>query len=106
MIRQLVLGLALLVTSGCAAHYHQVLGNDVFLYLKEPEAQKVLFACSLDGYQPHAAFKEDGRWVIVVPGRKPFRYFYLLDDRIYLPDCALKESDDFGAQNCIFDPHL
>jgi len=106
MIRLLMIGLSLLIFSGCAAHYHQVHGNDLFLYLNVPNAQKVVFACSLDGYQPHATHKEDGYWVIAVPGREPFRYFYWLDDKFYLPDCRLKESDDFGSQNCVYDPHL
>ena len=106
MNRLLMIGAMLLGISGCTAHYHRLHGDDLFLYLNEPDAQKVYFACSLDGYQPHETYKEDGCWVIPIPGREPFRYFYLLDDSVYLPDCRLKEDDDFGTQNCIFDPRL
>jgi hypothetical protein len=66
----------------------------------------VTFACSLDDFKPHDARKVDGRWVVSVPGREPFRYFYVLDGEPFLPPCDLKENDDFGSKNCIFNPHL
>ncbi len=100
-----VVGL-LLLTTGCATHYCKVRGDTLALYLKAPEAKKVTFACSLDDFEPHHARKEGGRWVVSVPRHEPFRYYYVLDGKPFLPPCELKENDDFGSKNCIFNPHL
>ncbi len=65
----------------------------------------ILF-CSLDGFEPHETRNDDGRWVVSLPSDSPFRYYYLLDGKMFLPPCRMKEKDDFGSENCIFDPHL
>jgi len=106
MIRMLPIILTLIVTSGCTAHYYQVQGDTLSMVLEEPGAHEVIFACSLDGFQPHRARNEDGRWVVTVPNNNSFRYYYLLDGSFYLPPCKLKEDDDFGSQNCIYYPQL
>jgi hypothetical protein len=98
-------GLMLLAT-GCATHYYRVQGDTLDIYLDKPDARKVTFACSLDDFKPHDAHKVDGRWVVSVPGGDSFRYFYVLDGELFLPPCDLKENDDFGSKNCIFNPHL
>ncbi|MGD8701108.1 MAG: hypothetical protein PVG51_07060 [Desulfosarcina sp.] len=106
MIRLLlIIGLMLLMT-GCATHYYDVKGDTLNLYLNHPDAKKVTFACSLDGFEPHDARKVDGRWMVSVPSQKPFRYYYMLNGELFLPPCKLKENDDFGSKNCIFTPHL
>jgi len=106
MIRLLPIVLILTMASGCAVHYYEVQGDTLSMVLDEPGAHEVIFACSLDGFQPHQARNEDGRWVVTVPSHHSFRYYYLLDGSLYLPPCTLKENDDFGSQNCIFNPHL
>ena len=106
MIRLLLITCLMVLTVGCATHYYQVRGDTLELYLDKPDARKVIFVSSLDGFKPHEAHKPDGRWVISVPSGRQFRYFYMIDGEPFLPPCQLKESDDFGSENCIFDPEL
>lgn len=100
----LIFGSVLLMT-GCATHYYEVKGDTLDLYLNHPDAKEVAFAYSLDDFEPHDARKVDGRWVVSVPSQNPFRYYYVLDGKLFLPPCKLKENDDFGSKNCIFTPH-
>lgn len=90
--------------AGCATHYCRKEKDSLVLYLEKPGAQRVFFASSLDGFEPHEARHLDGRWVVVLPYQNPFRYYYVVDDEIFLPPCQFTESDDFGSENCIFDP--
>lgn len=96
----------LLVLAGCATHSHQMDGGIVTLYLDVPANRQVSLACSRDGFVPHPARREFGRWTVSLPADGPFRYFYLVDGRVYVPPCRLREKDDFGAENCVFDPGL
>ena len=101
----LILGLMTL-TTGCATHYYEVQGDRLTLILDKSDARQVLLACSLDGFEPREAQKKDGRWVVCLPADIQFRYYYVLDGEVFLPPCQMKEFDDFGSENCIFDPHL
>ena len=74
--------------------------------LKKPEAKSVVLACSLDGFEPRLARNVAGRWEVTLPADEAFNYFYRVDGVPFLPDCPMKENDDFGSENCIFDPHL
>lgn len=92
--------------SGCAAtHYHEQRSNRVTFYLKAPEARGVAFASSLDAYSPRLANKIGGsRWAVTVAANSEFRYFYIVDGAVYLPECKFYEKDDFGSRNCIYVP--
>ena len=108
-MKYLFLLLGLFLTSwnaGCATHYHRIEGNSLVLYLEEPQARQVILACSLDGFEPHEARRDGPRWVVVLPSGDPFRYYYVLDERIFIPACPMKEKDDFGSENCIYDPNF
>jgi hypothetical protein len=106
-MNRLLLAMGLIVvTTGCATHYYQVRGDTISLYLDKPDAKQVNFACSLDGFKPQSTAKVDGQWVMSLPSDRPFRYFYVLDGKVYLPHCQMKENDDFGSKNCIFDPQM
>ena len=105
MSRILLLGLILL-TTGCATHYYTVNGKQLALVLDKSDARQVMVACSLDGFEPRQAVKENGLWVVSLPSNESFRYYYVLDGELYVPPCKMKEYDDFGSENCIFDPHL
>jgi len=95
----------LLLATGCATHYYRSNADSVTLYLKAPGARVVKLATSLDEFILHRVQSTGaGTWEITVPAAREFAYFYMVDGRFYLPDCELKETDDFGAQNCIFVP--
>lgn len=96
----------MVLTVGCATHYYQLQGDTLALYLNRPLAQRVTLACSLDGFQPHEARNVDGRWEVFLPSDHQFRYYYVIDGKVFLPPCQMKENDDFGSENCIFDPHM
>ena len=96
----------LFVISGCASHYHKIKGDTLNLYLKEPHADRVILSCSLDGFEPHEARQENGRWIVSLPAALPFQYYYVLDEKIFIPSCRMKQTDDFGSENCIYDPDL
>ena len=105
-IRILQLAVVAFYLAGCAAtHYHERQSDRVTFYLNVPEARGVAFASSLDAYSPHLASKVDGsRWVVSAAAGSEFRYFYIVDGSVYLPECDLYEKDDFGSRNCVFVP--
>jgi hypothetical protein len=96
-----------LLLSGCAGHYHQVEGETLHLYLKVPEAVHVDFASSLDGFKLHKAKRIGSeKWEVTAPAGMMFKYFYIVDGKIYVPTCRLKEYDGFGMENCIYEPQM
>ena len=94
------------IISGCGTHAYRVDENELILILSAPQAKRVTLACSLDGFIPRSARNVSGCWEVSLPADKTFTYFYWVDGHVVVPDCQLKEHDDFGAENCIFDPHL
>lgn len=96
----------LLLAAGCSTHYYRIKADKLEIYLEKPGARKVIFACSLDDFKPHEASNLDGCWVVTVHRQDQFRYFYMIDGELFLPPCRLKEKDDFGSENCIFDSEL
>jgi hypothetical protein len=91
---------------GCAAtHYHERQLDHVTFYLRAPGAKNVEFVSSLDAYNPHRANRLKGtHWAVTVTPDSEFRYFYIVDGSVYLPECDLYEKDDFGFRNCVFVP--
>ncbi len=96
----------LFIFGGCAAHYHRVDKNGMTLYLRLPSAENVILFSSLDGFSPHTAQWRDGKWVNSLPADREFRYFYQVDGQLFIPECRLKEKDDFGFENCVYVPGL
>jgi len=95
----------LLLISGCAGRFYRVEDDRVTFYLDLPAARDVDFAYSLDEFRLHKVKrKQAGTWEIAVPAGIEFRYFFMVDGVVYLPGCDLREADDFGSENCIFEP--
>ena len=104
---------SLLILSGtlslvsCATHYQQIKPDRIELYLKTKEAKEVEIAYCIDQFKPHPVQKiSEGTWMATIPTTREFRYFYIIDGSVYLPDCPYKELDDFGSENCIFYPEM
>jgi hypothetical protein len=96
-----------LVAIGCSTHTYKVGADFVELLLINQRASQVQFACSLDQFAVRQTrHLGHGKWAVTVSGSHPFRYFYLVDGKIYLPDCRLKETDDLGSENCIYQPGM
>ena len=104
--RILQLAVAAVCLAGCAAaHYHEHRSDGVTFYLEVPEARGVAFASSLDAYSPHLASRVDGsRWAVTVAANSEFKYFYIVDGAVYVPECKFYEKDDFGSRNCVYVP--
>lgn len=100
-----VLAAGMAILAACAPkHYVRVQGDSIVLSLEHPGAKEVLFASSIDRFQLHPATRAEGNsWKISVPKADEFTYFYLVDNAVTLPDCQFTVSDDFGAENCLFD---
>jgi len=101
-----ILMLLLFSSSACVSHHHRLAGDQVILTLKYPDAEKVVLFCSIDGFKPRQATLVSKSWESEVPAGATFRYFYRVDDTVFIPDCLMKEKDDFGFENCIYDPNL
>jgi hypothetical protein len=92
---------------GCASHYYRIQADKVIFHLEMPEATSVGFASSLDEYKLHSAQKiGKADWVITLPARSEFEYFYVVDGAVYIPECEFQAKDDFGSQNCIYVPGM
>ena len=75
------------------------------MLFRSGDAHKVHFVSSLNHFRPRPSLRLDGdTWVNRVKAGAEFRYFYIIDGEVFLPDCKYKENDDFGSQNCIFAP--
>jgi hypothetical protein len=82
-------------------------GGYVRMILLSSEAINVQFASSLDGFVAHDVVTKDRKsWEVRLPSQKSFKYFYLIDGKPWIPDCACRESDDFGSENCVYDPGM
>ena len=106
MIRLLIIFFLSTFISACGTHYYVIDAGDLTLALSKPGAKTVVLFCSLDEFKPRPAAPRAGRWVVKLPADKAFRYFYRVDGQLYIPDCAMRENDDYGTENCIYDPHL
>jgi hypothetical protein len=94
---------AVLVGGGCTAHHHAVKNGQVEMYLTAPQAQSVILVIAGDPFQKVPASRDaSGTWKVTLNPSSDFKYFYIMDDEAYLPDCRMKEQDDFGSDNCVF----
>jgi len=103
----LVIAILFLLTGCASRHYYTVEEDAVHIYLTRPDAMAVYFASSLDRFEPIKAKKNaDETWEVTVPKDVEFRYFYIVDEVVYVPLCTFREYDDFGSENCIYVPGM
>ena len=110
-MKKTIMLILILMIMGCAGrhYYHEDRSENgtVQFVLNGLEAEAVYFAYSLDNYQLHPTERtNDETWAIHVSGDKTFKYFYLVDGTVYIPPCTLRETDDFGSENCIYVPGM
>ena len=105
----LILQAAIILVAGCAAGNYtcKVEADRVTMNLKLPDAENVCFASSLNGFQVRPAVRVGrNRWMVEAPADRQFKYFFIVDGSVYLPDCRYTEDDDFGSRNCLHLPGL
>jgi hypothetical protein len=106
-MKTLLLLLALLAPAAGAEHLVIRDGRHVRLILLSSEASHVQFASSLDGFVVHDVVPKDRKtWEVRLPSQKSFKYFYRIDGKPWIPDCVCRESDDFGSENCVYEPGM
>ncbi|MCK4503281.1 MAG: hypothetical protein KAU22_09605 [Desulfuromonadales bacterium] len=93
-----------LYLGGCAPKHFVAKDSDLLtFFLQNGEAKRVQFASSYDRYLLHDATQNSsGVWQIEVPASLELKYFYIVDGSMYVPECRLKERDDFGSENCLY----
>ncbi|SDO65335.1 hypothetical protein [Desulforhopalus singaporensis] len=105
ILTELMILLVLTMTlCSCATYRSGLNGREITLVLNNPHARQVTFFSSLDNFYGQKLQNQKGLWKITVATTTAFRYFYIIDDNIYLPPCPLQEQDDFGEKNCVFEP--
>lgn len=103
----LILTVILFFSAGCVVQQYRIINNELHIFLKNKEAQQVYFLHSLDEYAPHEAIRdESGLWISILPSDVEFKYFYIIDGKVFIPDCRIREKDDFGSENCVYIPLL
>jgi hypothetical protein len=94
--------------AGCAAHsVARGAQGGLDIRLRAPRAQSVvLVVAGGEAFEQFPASPDRlGTWRVSLKRAGEFRYFYLVDGKPFLPECGLREKDDFGAVNCIFAPY-
>lgn len=103
----LVLSIFMFCTAGCAVQQYKIVNQELHIYLKNKEAEEVYLHTSIDEYAPREISKdESGLWVATLPADAEFKYFYVIDGEVFIPECSMKEKDDFGSMNCVYIPLL
>jgi hypothetical protein len=103
----LIFSVFLLCANGCAVQQYKIVNNELHIYLKDNDAEKVYLHTSIDDYAPREALKDkSGLWISVLPADAEFKYFYMIDNKMFIPECSMKEKDDFGSVNCVYIPLL
>jgi hypothetical protein len=95
----------MLAAGGCTTHYHMMTSGRIEMYLMAPQAQSVVLVVSGDPFQQVQAQRDSfGMWKVTLSRMDQFTYFYLVDGKAVLPDCRMREHDDFGSNNCVYTP--
>ena len=103
----LFLSVFLLFTAGCTVQKYEVINQELHIYLKNKGAEKVYLLTSLDQFEPHEVSTTDsGTWEAILPSDMEFKYFFMVDEEVFIPECEMRETDDFGSENCIYTPLL
>lgn len=58
---------------------------------------------STDGYVEHPAVRDGNVWKVELPYTAKFKAFMTADGEYFLPDCPMREYDDFGSQLCLYE---
>ena len=94
--------LLIMLISGCATVKVRHTGDTMEMSFKT-EAQQVVFYGSDNGYAPVQTENRNGWWYVAVRSTKKLKYFLKTDGQVYLPECRMKEQDDFGGELCIYE---
>jgi len=100
---RLVLAAAVLILfSGCASIKVNHAGETMKMSFKT-EAEQLVFFSSSEQYRPIKAEQDGNWWQVTIKDTDNLKYFLKADGKLYLPECKLKEKDDFGGELCLYE---
>lgn len=101
MKMRLFLFILIFFVISCSNHLIINNGGKITVYLKND--RQVRFHYSIDNYLPHEMIFENGRYKFQLDRIREFRYFFT-DENGFIPvECILREFDDYGNYNCIYE---
>jgi hypothetical protein len=108
-MKRLLLLTILVCFSGCthAAHTVIAVGGRIDFHLSAPGAGSVTLVVigqTVEHLPAHQSKNGDWEAEVLFNSKQPLhdlRYFYLVNGKVYLPPCRMKDTDDFGAENCV-----
>ncbi|MCD8492099.1 MAG: hypothetical protein LRY50_02770 [Geovibrio sp.] len=95
--------LMLIICAGCSQHSFSPKGGMLLAEFKVKDAGQVSFYHSSDGFAENKTELSDGKWRASVKQEEHFTYFLTVDGKVFLPDCGMKQQDDFGGEICIYE---
>lgn len=103
MLRIFTAVLFTILVTACGRQSIVINGNNITFLLKNSE--KTYFHSSIDGYIPHEMEFKNGKYSysIDIGTNNEIKYFYKDLNGIIKLDCDLREMDDYGQYNCIFE---
>ncbi|QAR33817.1 hypothetical protein EP073_10485 [Geovibrio thiophilus] len=95
--------LMLLLCAGCSQHSFSPKNGMLLAAFKIKDAGQVSLYHSSDGFEEKKAEQKDGKWEAIINQEEYFTYFLTVDGKVFLPDCGMKQQDDFGGEICIYE---
>lgn len=92
---------AVLILSGCAGVTFVKTNSGMDAKFTFKNAKEISMYTSTDGYAEHKAEGKKDSWLVHLPYADSMTYFITADGVQTLPDCEMKEFDDFGGQLCV-----
>nr|WP_320013059.1 hypothetical protein [uncultured Desulfobulbus sp.] len=91
-----------LLIAGCTPKHTVVVEkNTVIITVHMHQVDEVAFASSLDQYRRHLAQQgTHGQWSIGGLPNQEFKYFFIVDGSVMIPECRYTVQDDFGSMSC------
>ncbi|GAB1536917.1 hypothetical protein ADMFC3_25480 [Geovibrio sp. ADMFC3] len=93
----------LMLCVGCSQHSFTAKNGMLEASFRIKDAEQVSLYHSADGFQENKTGLKDGKWQTMIKKSEHFTYFLTVDGSIFLPDCEMKQQDDFGGEICIYE---
>ncbi|AEI13739.1 glycoside hydrolase family 13 domain protein [Flexistipes sinusarabici DSM 4947] len=95
-----------LAVTACSRHYVKQSEDSLSFYYNGNGADKVIFYSDINNYAGSHFKKSDGYWIYTLD--KPanveeIKFFYKVNEKVYLPECMMKIKDEFGGKLCILE---
>ena len=78
--------------TSCSTHHVCQEKDGIYVHLIHGEAKSVQFVSSSHQFKPQPLIQnKKGDWIVKIENKhREFKYFYLLNDEVFLPDCGTR----------------